>query len=170
MWRHFGFKVCSMFCYMIQCELIIQILQKSCSSVQNGPIKPSQHVQNHYGDVIMGTIASQITSLTIYYSIVYSGADQKKHQSSASLAFLAQMSSNPENVSIWWRHHMWLDVFIRNISRAKTVSQNLRNKLINCLCLNVSGKFNRYSKGNISLIFLFMIRAPARRHYITMTS
>ena len=36
----------------------------------------------------MGSIASQITSLTIVYSIVYSGADQRKHQSSASLAFV----------------------------------------------------------------------------------
>ena len=40
------------------------------------------------------------------------GADQRKHQSSASLAFVpvtgefpAQMASNAENVSIWWRHH-----------------------------------------------------------------
>ena len=41
----------------------------------------------HYGDVIMGAIASQVTSLTIVYSTVYSDADQRKHQSSASLAF-----------------------------------------------------------------------------------
>ena len=33
---------------------------------------------SHYGDVIMGTIASQITSLTIVYSTVYSDADQRK--------------------------------------------------------------------------------------------
>ena len=43
---------------------------------------------NHYIDVIMTTVASQITSLTVVYSIVYSGADQRKHQSSASLAFV----------------------------------------------------------------------------------
>ena len=42
---------------------------------------------NNYNNVIMGAIASQITSLTIVYSIVYSNADQRKHQSSASLAF-----------------------------------------------------------------------------------
>ena len=42
----------------------------------------------HYDDVIMGVTASQITSLTIVYSTVYSGADQSKHQSSASLAFV----------------------------------------------------------------------------------
>ena len=43
---------------------------------------------NHYNDVIITTIASQITSLTVVYSTVYSDADQRKHQSSASLAFV----------------------------------------------------------------------------------
>ena len=33
----------------------------------------------HYNDVTMGAIASQTTSLTIVYSIVYSDADQRKH-------------------------------------------------------------------------------------------
>ena len=42
----------------------------------------------HYSDVIMGAMASQITSLTIVYSAVYSGADQRKHQSSTSLAYV----------------------------------------------------------------------------------
>ena len=70
----------------------------------------------HYSDVIMGTMVSQITSLTIVYSTIYSGADQRKHQSSTSLAFLwgthrwpvnspVQMTHNVENVSIWWCHH-----------------------------------------------------------------
>ena len=54
----------------------------------------------------MGAMASQITSLTIVYSIFQSGADQRKHQSPASLAFVqgihrgefpAQMASNAEN-------------------------------------------------------------------------
>ena len=42
----------------------------------------------HYNDVTMGAIASQIISLAIVYSTVYSDADQRKHQSSASLAFV----------------------------------------------------------------------------------
>ena len=42
----------------------------------------------HYFEVIMGAMASQIRSLTIVYSTVYSGADQRKHQSSVSLAFV----------------------------------------------------------------------------------
>ena len=41
-----------------------------------------------YNDVIMTTMASEITSLTVVYSTVYSDADQRKHQSSASLAFV----------------------------------------------------------------------------------
>ena len=43
---------------------------------------------HHYSDVIMGTMASQITSLTIVYSTDYSNICQRKHQSSASLAFV----------------------------------------------------------------------------------
>ena len=65
----------------------------------------------------MGTIASQITSLTIVYSTVYSDADQRKYQSSTLVAicagnspetgeFPAQMATNAKNVSIWWRHHV----------------------------------------------------------------
>ena len=52
-------------------------------------------VLSHYNDVIMGTIASQITSLTIVYSTVYSDADQRKHQSSASLAFVREIHRGP---------------------------------------------------------------------------
>ena len=42
----------------------------------------------HYIDVIMTTMASQITSLTVVYSTVYSDADQRKLQSPSSLAFV----------------------------------------------------------------------------------
>ena len=42
----------------------------------------------HCSDVIMSPMASQITSLVIVYSTVYSGTDQRKHQSPASLAFV----------------------------------------------------------------------------------
>ena len=56
----------------------------------------------HYDDVIMDTIASQITSLTIVYSAVYSGADQSKHQSSASLAFVWGIHRGPVNSPHKW--------------------------------------------------------------------
>ena len=51
----------------------------------------------------MGAMASQITSLTIVYSTVYSGADhRRKHQSSASLAFVRGIHRWPGNSSHKW--------------------------------------------------------------------
>ena len=52
---------------------------------------------HHYSDVIMTTMASQITSLTIVYWIVYSDTDQRKHQSSATLAFVWGIHRWPVN-------------------------------------------------------------------------
>ena len=59
----------------------------------------SKFLQNqvHDNDVIMSTMASQITSLTIVYSTVYSGTDQRKHQSSASPAFVRGIQRWPVN-------------------------------------------------------------------------
>ena len=75
-----------------------------------------------YSDVITGTIASQITSVSIIYLTVSTGADQNikapRHWPlwgeftgdrwipPGTGEFLAQMASNAENVSIWWRHHV----------------------------------------------------------------
>ena len=50
----------------------------------------------------MGATVSQITSLTIVYSIVYSGADQRKHHSSASLAFVRRIHRSPVNSPHKW--------------------------------------------------------------------
>ena len=82
----------------------------------------------HYGDLIMGAIASQITSLTIVYSTVYSDADQRKHQSFASLAFVWGSHRGPVNsphkwpvtrkmfpfddvimcgIALWWMSLIW---------------------------------------------------------------
>ena len=54
-------------------------------------------VTTHYNDPIMSTTASQITSLTIVYSTVYLGVDQRKHPSSASLAFVRRIHRWPVN-------------------------------------------------------------------------
>ena len=63
----------------------------------------SDHISTlNYNDVIMGTMASQITSLTIVYSAVYSSADQRKHQSSASLAFVWGIHRGPVNSPHKW--------------------------------------------------------------------
>ena len=51
--------------------------------------------RHHYTDIIMSLMASQITSLPIVYSPVCSGTDQRKHQSSASLAFVRGINRWP---------------------------------------------------------------------------
>ena len=53
----------------------------------------------HYSEVIMTTVASQIIRLVVVYSIVYLGADERKHQSSASLAFVRGIHRD------WWIPH-----------------------------------------------------------------
>ena len=65
-------------------------------------VPPNIAPTNHYYDAIMGAIASQITSLTIVYSTVYSDADQSKHQSSASLAFVREIHRGPVNFPHKW--------------------------------------------------------------------
>ena len=42
----------------------------------------------------MGAMVYQITSLAIVYSTIYSGADQRKHQHSASLAFVGEFTGD----------------------------------------------------------------------------
>ena len=51
----------------------------------------------YYNDVIMTMMASQITSLTVVCSIVSSDADQRKHHSSASRAFVRGIHQWPVN-------------------------------------------------------------------------
>ena len=98
----------------------------------------------HYSDVITSVMTFQITSLTIVYSTVHSGADQRKHQSSASLAFvqgihrwplnsLHKSPNNVENASIWWRHH---DFFVKYKS-IQSISNSIYSKmsLHRCYCV-----------------------------------
>ena len=102
----------------------------------NGPL---QYHYRHYGDVIMSAMVSQITSLTIVYSIICSGADQRKHQSSASLALVRGIHRGPVNslhkgpvtwkkVSIWWRHD---DTLWKNTELTTTNKQWILDTLWN---------------------------------------
>ena len=78
-------------------------------------VYPIEYFPVHYCDVTMGGMASQITSLTIVYSSVYSRRRSKKTSklritglcawnSPVTGEFFAQRASNAENVSIWRRH------------------------------------------------------------------
>ena len=62
----------------------------------------SSQMLMHYCDVIMSAMASQITSLTIVCPTVYSGADQRKYQSPASLAFVWEIPRGPVNSPHKW--------------------------------------------------------------------
>ena len=53
--------------------------------------------QEHYSDAIMSAMASQITSVSIVYSAVCWGGDQRKYQSSASLDFVREIHQWPVN-------------------------------------------------------------------------
>ena len=66
------------------------------------PAQKASTAELHYDDIIMGAIACQITSLTVVYSTVYSDADQRKHQSSSSLAFVWGIHRGPVNSPHKW--------------------------------------------------------------------
>ena len=122
----YSYNVTSQVCY-VRLITLIEALLAYC--VEKPLIIAAQSVTNsskactyqlHYSDVIMSLMASQITSLIIVYSTVYSGADQRKHQSSTSLAFVLGIHQWPVNspqnsphkgpvtqkmFRFWWRHH-----------------------------------------------------------------
>ena len=97
-------------CLQTLCHFIFNVFNVYCSNLSCFNIY-------HYNAVIMGAIASQITSLKIVFSTVYLDTCRWKKTSKLRVTglcagnlpkageFPAQMASNAENVSIWWRHH-----------------------------------------------------------------
>ena len=87
--------------FWINCRVAVDLchdLHETSMEFRNSKRTENKHsMQVHYTDVIMTTMASQITSLTIVYSTVCSCADQRKHQISASLAFVRGMHQWPLN-------------------------------------------------------------------------
>ena len=80
-----------------------QMLKFMAKFYQRQPLAGSEpSVPIHYNDVTMTATASLITSLTIVCSTVYSSADQRKHQSSASLAFVRGIHRRPVNSPHKW--------------------------------------------------------------------
>ena len=76
----------------------------------------------HYGDVIMGAIASQITSLTIVYSTVYSDADQRKIKASRHWPLCGEFTGDrwiPRTNGLWRgkRFHLMTSSWIRSKPR-----------------------------------------------------
>ena len=103
----------------------------------NSPHKWPVTGKSHYDDVIMSEIASQITSLTIVYSTVHSGADQSKHQCSASLAFVWEIHRWPVNFPHKWpvtrKIFPFDDVIMRWVSAIKTWLQCVSKRITSLL-------------------------------------
>ena len=97
----------------------------------------------------MGVIASQITSLTIVYSTVYSDADQRKHQSSASLAFVRGIHRRPvyspqkwpvtrkmfpfDGAIMWW----WSSKTVKPIHNGRHFADSIFNFFNENCCIRI---------------------------------
>ena len=123
------------------CQILVRLknsgpesrgLETSRDLVERRPATYWEEGQNN--DVIMGAMTSQITSLTIVYSSVYSGTDQRKHQNSASLAFVRGLHRWPVNsphkrpvkrkmflfndvIMGWWQYFQWRHMMVLYITR-----------------------------------------------------
>ena len=104
--QHFASNISIAFSLIKKFEFRLKFHQRLFSGVQStighhwfrlwlGGVK--EYWGRHYIDVIMTTMASQITSLAVVYPTVYSDADHRKHQSSASLAFVREIHRGPVN-------------------------------------------------------------------------
>ena len=117
---------------VFSCEILLLVTNTTehvlhntemCRQVPLGIVHNMQ-VSWHYYDVIMDAMAVQITSLMIVYLTVYSDADQRKHQSSASLAFVRGIHRGPVNSPHKWpvtrKMFPFDDVIINKEQRGKT--------------------------------------------------
>ena len=90
--------------------------------------------QIHYSDAIMSAMTSQITGISFVYSIVCSDADQRKHQSSASLAFvrgihLRQVNS-PHKGPVTRKMFPFDDVIMYTLCATSTTADSLITRLL----------------------------------------
>ena len=117
----------------------------------------------HCNDVMMSTMASQITSLTVVYSTVYSRRRSKKTSklcviglcegnSPGTGEFPAQRASNAENVSILWRHHE-LELSLHGYAHHHVVSSNRYKKVDSSQWLMYFNKKLGHEKNTMSSYF-----------------
>ena len=125
----------------------------------------------------MSEIASQITSLTIVYSIVYSDADQRKHQSSASLAFVRGIHPGPVNSPHKWPvtrkmfpfddvimgvQSTWLSgpwrcgCNLKSVIFIPRVDRYRKHFLLNCLATKTHWRLVNIDSGNGSMFFFVL--------------
>ena len=115
---------------------------------------------SHYNDVIMNEIASQFTSLTIVYSTVYSGADQRKYQSSASPAFVRGIHrwpvSSPHKRPVTRKClQLMTPSLLAHFTHVVTHNRTTRDATV-CICYRINGLSTKtewkFEKNNVYYI------------------
>ena len=124
-------------------------------------------VIKYYSDIIMSTTTSEITCLTIVYSTVYLGADQRKHQSSASLAFARGIHrwpvDSPHKGPVTRKMFSFDDVIMRDTGKCKMWTYHLHRLVCIYPC----------SSGNIVYLNMWLKykqRMKAKRFFLVKTS
>ena len=124
-------------CWWMYTRFWMNLMRNTINQTQNA----------HYYDVIMGAIASQITSPTIVYSTVYLDADQSKHQSSASLAFVREIHRGPVNFPHKWPATRKMFPFDDVIMKGRELKEGSRRQ-------NVA-KSSRKSDNKKNIIYIY---------------
>ena len=123
----------------------------------------------------MGAMVSQITSLTIVYSTSYSGPDQRKHQSSASLAFVRGIHRSPVNSPhkgpVTWKRFPFDDV----ITPTSPCFENYLNKAFMgyAVCFHGSRKaedFSIFSFAQVNEMIIFWEKRCVYSHRLWVIS
>ena len=125
--------------------------------------------------------------ITMVYSTVYSGDDQRKHQCSASLAFVRGSHRWPimyphkwpvtrKNVYIWWPHHDWSSSQVFCIGKCHLAVIAIATILVSChpwvfICRECSSTMMTSSNGNFfhvtgHLCGEFPARRPVTRRFV----
>ena len=86
--------------------------------------------RSHHNDVIIGTMASQITSLLIVYSTAYSAADERKYQSSALLAYEQRIHWSPHKRPVARKMYPFDDVIMLTAHQVQVQDLVVQSPLI----------------------------------------
>ena len=108
----------------------------------------NRSVLNHFSDVIMGAVASKITGVSMVCSTVCSGADLRKHHSSAPQSFVTGIHRRPVNSPhkgpVMRKNFPFDDITIYKFSRALSWKTSL------CLESNISRNLFFWAQFSIS--------------------
>ena len=145
------------------------LIQERCSPSSYEDVV-IEHI--HYNDVIISTMASQITGVSIVYWIVCSGADQRKHQSSVSLAFVRGIHrwqvNSPHKGPVTRKMFPFDDVIMLTIvtdSRFRRMTSDVASWGIHTIRVVVSNTSPLRNKTLIDLVFVWLSQTQRPNSY-----